>query len=235
MHGSAPVTSMETTMSAARSSTVVGILTLVIVLGMVLAAIPARASTTKHCYPVSADADGDGYAASGTSSVEVSVSSSALRCPSGYVSAAGDCDDANAAVHPYHEEIAFNAVDDNCNGLADEAKAEYSAAGNNNSLTAFNMTVIVKDTAILKAAALGVYAEVELTPLVGSQWSSNWVRLPKTPVTGLSMFQPYTTVKVTGLAPSTVYQARMRFYRIGFDGGYVQVGREADWYYTTTT
>lgn len=221
-------------MNAARSSTVVGILTLAIVLGMVLAAIPAQASTTKHCYPVSADADGDGYAASGTSSVEVSVSSSALKCPSGYVSAAGDCNDANAAVHPYHEEIAFNSIDDNCLGGVDEAKAEYSAAGNSNSLTAFAMRIIVKDTAILKAASVGVYAEVELTPLMGSQSSSNWVRLPKTPVTGLSMFQPYTTVKVSGLTPSTVYKARVRFYRIGF-ADYVQVGRESDWYYTTTT
>jgi hypothetical protein len=201
---------------------------------MVFVAMPAHGSTTKYCYPAAADADGDGYALAGTSSVPVSVSSSALRCPSGYVSEAGDCNDANAAIHPFHEEIAFNGIDDNCSNVVDEAKAEYSAAGNNNTLTAFAMTVIVKDTAILKAARLGLYAEVELSRLVGSQLPSNWVRLPKTPVTGLSVLNSSTTVKVSGLAPSTVYQARVRFYQLAFNG-YVQVGRESDWYYTTTT
>jgi hypothetical protein len=221
-------------MSAARSSTVVGIFTLAIVVGMILAAIPAQASTTKDCYPVSADADGDGYAASGTSSVEVSISSSALKCPSGYVSAAGDCNDANAAVHPYHEEIAFNAVDDNCSGLADEAKPEYSAAGNANGLTSFAMTVTVKDIAIFQGGSLGLYAEVELTPLVGSQFSTNWVRRGKTAVPALSIFRPRVTVTVSDLTPSTVYKARLRFYRLA-SNHYMQVGRESDWYYTTTT
>src|SRR5687768_1307358 len=217
------------TMSAARSSTVVGFLTVAIVVGMVLAAIPAQASTIKHCYPVSADADGDGYAAVGTPPEDVSVNSSALKCPSGWVSAADDCNDANAAVHPYHEEIGFNRIDDNCDGRVDEAKAEYSAAGNGNGLTAFGMTVVVKDTAILKAAYLGVYAEVEVTPLVGSLSATNWVRRPMTAVTGLSTLNPQTTVKVTGLSPSTVYMARVRFYR-NTSSGYVQVGHESDWY-----
>jgi hypothetical protein len=220
-------------MKAARTSTVVGILMSVMVVGMLVGATPALATTTKQCYPASADADGDGYAQSGTASVSVSVSSSALKCPSGYVSAAGDCNDANGAVHPYHEEMAFNGVDDNCNSRVDEAKAEYSAAGNGNTTTGFSMRIVVKDAAILSVTT-GLYAEVEVSRLVGSQSAANWVRRPKTAVRPVTVLYPYTTVNVGGLAPSTVYQARVRFYRIAF-AGYVQVGGESDWYYTTTT
>ena len=218
-------------MNAARSSTVVGILASVIVLCSLLAAMPALASTTKDCYPASADGDGDGYALAGTPSVEVTISSSALKCPSGYVGAAGDCNDTNPAIHPYHEEIAFNGVDDNCSNGVDEAKAEYSAAGNGNTTTGFAMKLLVKDTALL--GITGLYAEVELSRLVGSLTATNWIRLPKTAVPKLTALQPYATVTVTGLAPSTVYQARARFYRSGF-GGYTQVGGVSDSYYTTT-
>ena len=219
-------------MKATRTSTLIGVAALVTVVAMIVFAMPAVASTTKDCYPVSADADGDGYAKSGTTSVPVTVSSSALKCPSGYVTAADDCNDTNAAIHPYQEEIEFNGVDDNCSNGVDEAKAEYSAAGNENTTTGFKMKVLVKDAAIL-AVTTGLYVEPEVSTLVGSANSAYWIRLPKRLVK-VSALQPYTTVDVSGLQPSTVYQARVRFYRSGF-AGYSQVGGVSDWYFTSTT
>jgi len=57
------------------------------------------------------DADGDGW---GSSAV------TACDPPSGTVPSSGDCDDANAAVHPGATETA-NGIDDDCDGAVDEA------------------------------------------------------------------------------------------------------------------
>jgi|GEM_PF-6034380 len=59
------------------------------------------------------DADGDGYGVT-------AVSTFSCTQPSGYVTASGDCDDGNAAIHPDAAEVA-NGIDDNCNGATDEA------------------------------------------------------------------------------------------------------------------
>jgi predicted outer membrane repeat protein len=58
------------------------------------------------------DADGDGFGTSATTTTGCSA-------PSGYVSAAGDCDDGASAVSPSASE-ACNAVDDDCDGATDE-------------------------------------------------------------------------------------------------------------------
>ncbi|HLD17968.1 MAG TPA: putative metal-binding motif-containing protein, partial [Patescibacteria group bacterium] len=59
------------------------------------------------------DADGDGYGDP--------TKPSAATClqPAGYVTNYTDCDDANAAVHPYATEVK-NGVDDDCDGKIDE-------------------------------------------------------------------------------------------------------------------
>ena len=58
------------------------------------------------------DADGDGFGAEG-------VTVQACTQPAGHVAAGGDCNDRNAAVHPGAAE-ACNALDDDCDGVADE-------------------------------------------------------------------------------------------------------------------
>ncbi len=59
------------------------------------------------------DADGDGWGAIG------GEEQSACKAPSGFVAEAGDCDDADVAVHPEALE-ACNELDDDCDGDLDE-------------------------------------------------------------------------------------------------------------------
>ena len=58
------------------------------------------------------DNDHDGYG-------QTSMTQQACSAPSGYVAIGGDCNDANAAVHPGAQELC-DAVDNNCNGMTDE-------------------------------------------------------------------------------------------------------------------
>ncbi|MBL7922954.1 MAG: pre-peptidase C-terminal domain-containing protein [Bacteroidia bacterium] len=60
-----------------------------------------------------ADADGDNY---GTAAISQSTCNG---MPPGYVANNGDCNDANASIHPGAAEVC-NGIDDNCNGLADD-------------------------------------------------------------------------------------------------------------------
>jgi hypothetical protein len=62
------------------------------------------------------DADGDGF---GNPSVSQSTCDGA---PTGYIAAAGDCDDGDPAINPGATETC-NGVDDNCNGTVDEGLA----------------------------------------------------------------------------------------------------------------
>ncbi len=62
-----------------------------------------------------ADVDGDGYGDS-------SSTTEACSAPSGYVADATDCDDSDAAVSPAGSE-ACNGIDDDCDGVVDEADA----------------------------------------------------------------------------------------------------------------
>jgi hypothetical protein len=66
----------------------------------------------ENCRVYYRDADGDGYG-------RYDISISANTPPAGYVTIGGDCNDADAAVHPGATEI-INGKDDNCNGMIDE-------------------------------------------------------------------------------------------------------------------
>src|SRR5262249_22807734 len=86
------------------------------------------------------DADGDGWGGSEDSIVCTSSP--------GYVSSKGDCDDANAAVHPGAAEVC-NGIDDNCDGRVDDmAQAPGLAAwwrgeGNANDATGLHDGTLV--------------------------------------------------------------------------------------------
>ncbi|MFT3772446.1 MAG: MopE-related protein [Minicystis sp.] len=69
-----------------------------------------------------ADADGDGYG-------DPAVTVQACAAPAGFVQNGGDCDDADAAVHPNAAEIC-NGADDNCDGNVDEGNPGGGAACN---------------------------------------------------------------------------------------------------------
>lgn len=58
------------------------------------------------------DRDGDSFG--GSASVQ------ACSQPSGFITRAGDCNDANAAVNPTRREVCGDALDNDCNGLTDD-------------------------------------------------------------------------------------------------------------------
>lgn len=64
------------------------------------------------------DNDGDGYGNPAISFIRCDV-------PAGYVLNGLDCNDSNADIHPFTEEIC-NGVDDDCSGLADDGLTYYT-------------------------------------------------------------------------------------------------------------
>jgi N-acetylneuraminic acid mutarotase len=61
------------------------------------------------------DGDGDGYGKTNSP-----ITSTSATPPSGYAALDGDCNDANASIHPGATEVCNNGVDDDCDGNIDE-------------------------------------------------------------------------------------------------------------------
>jgi len=69
---------------------------------------------SNECYTYYEDADNDGYGNPAVSQV------ACAGTPAGYILDNTDCNDAINAIHPGATEIAYNGVDDNCDGTIDE-------------------------------------------------------------------------------------------------------------------
>jgi Carbohydrate binding domain/Putative metal-binding motif/Secretion system C-terminal sorting domain len=78
---------------------------------------PGTAVLTTLCLPVNwyIDADGDGF---GTDSTVVTSCSSPGAT---YVLLGGDCNDANAAINPSAVDVCYDGIDNDCNGIVDNA------------------------------------------------------------------------------------------------------------------
>ena len=190
----------------------------------------------KQCYPTNLyDRDRDGYAdlrGLDPADEQFTLDSDALNCPAGYVSKAGDCNDAVASIHPGRGEIGYNGVDDNCNARVDEPTMQYFPSGNLNTTSSFRMSVLLNHRDILNAALSNnnLYAEIEYAKLSRSQ-------LPTTvSVTQVTSYGGSFNALLTlnNLSSITPYRARVRFYKRLANGSYQQVGETSDWYYTTT-
>jgi len=236
---------------------------------LTIAALPASARAETYevkCYFVGiyGDADHDGYAAIGSYPVTLQVArEDRLSCPDGFVRRAGDCDDTKAWIHPRRGEIAFNGVDDNCDGQTDETEPIYYEQGYGNTTSGFVIRAKVNDATIVQHAA-DLYVRVFLNPLDSS---TVLAAQPLVKVTGLSYANPYVEVAVANQAPNRVFGAFLRFYRplsftppVGIASKtagavstaatasssgsyltsgslpvrYVQVGEDSLWYTTTT-
>jgi putative metal-binding protein len=73
-----------------------------------------------RCYP---DGDGDHYGVG--EAADVCVGLTCADGASGWAESAGDCNDADAAVHPDAVETPANGVDDDCDGAIDEAAVTF--------------------------------------------------------------------------------------------------------------
>ena len=223
---------------------------LALALGTFASAAAAASDTAEQlCWDASVyDLDDDGYAdyhAPSDARVTVAVSEALrLTCPAGYVRLRGDCDDSDASVHPRTLEIAFNGIDDNCDGRVDEPRVRYHYDGFNNTTSGFGLDVRVNDEEVVDAYPAGagplliswLSAEIEYQDL-----SDTSVTLTSGPtrVTTFSSWPAYASAELSlsGLDPNRVYRARVQFYKTHFVFGAFQhtpVGEQSDWYYTPT-
>lgn len=184
----------------------------------------------KKCYAAGNDQDHDGYAQSGAPLSSVTVDSSALSCPAGYVDFADDGQDNAALVHDFQEEIAFNGVDEDQDGKRDETEFVYPNSASEITPNSFTLYAKVNDSRVLNAGA-NLYARVVY-------WSLNQPNQPK--YTGIHAAQVLgvggvAVVKktVTGLLATTVYRAEVEFW-LKTGTTYSVMPVPSDSYYTTT-
>jgi Putative metal-binding motif/Secretion system C-terminal sorting domain/Fibronectin type III domain len=108
------------------------------------------------------DNDHDGYGSQTTAML------CSLVPPYGYSILCNDCNDNNAAVRPFAQEICGNGIDDNCNGQVDEGCNPYQNA------TGLNTTNLKSSSAKLNwsATANPVQWEVDYKKSGSSSWTS---------------------------------------------------------------
>ncbi len=205
-------------------------------------AVRASEEVTIWCYPASKDDDGDGFAEDGaTSSPEDVPEEEKLNCPGDLVDEENDCNDWNANIHPYAVEVAFNGVDENCDGRKDEPELVYFAGGNDNTKTSFDIRVRIRSYALSGAGPL--YYEIEYADLASSHVL---YRTPKRAVGTLPSDGTFDA-RLDGLQPTRVYRARVYLYKwappplklspltpLRTSYTLLFAPTDGDWYYSTT-
>jgi len=106
------------------------------------------------------DLDGDGFGDAGRT-----VQSCAFIAPQGYVSNNMDCDDSNPNVFPGNQEITCNGLDDNCNGMNDDAFVQVPIVYNQNICSNISKPVISSTSAL---GDLYWYSDANGTELLGT-------------------------------------------------------------------
>jgi hypothetical protein len=214
----------------------------------------AAETETAKCWDATIyDLDGDGYADdSADSGDKEDVPSSyadKASCPEGYVAARGDCDDNDANVHPRRAEVYNNGIDDNCNDLVDEPSFYYRPGGLGNTENSFDIAFSINDAEIYHTHESMFYnlkVEIEYQKL--SNTGLTYYSGKKSLKSYLAMGPySYAVARLTGLSRTTVYRARVRFYkssRFQKQSRYgtttsakisdTEIGDPSDWYYSTT-
>ncbi len=197
-------------------------------------------ATTRDCFDASQDADGDGYARNGATSIKITVlHSQKLNCPNGYVKQEGDLSDddipGNREIHPRRTEIPNDDLDNNCNSLEDEPSFVYPINNSGNWVTSnsFKVKMKINDRVIEDARARGdrVGAVVTHTKLKESGTSTSNITIHSV------IWEPsgrhlFATVTVPNLEPNTVYRATIQFTNLANSS---QLGFPTALYYTSTT
>jgi hypothetical protein len=213
--------------------TLVGTFALAVLLG--LGAHDAEAGS-RYCYPPAYNQDGDGYADLGAlSPTNRLFKVEADTCPADSVIKYGDCDDDDINVHPGRSEVGYNGIDDNCRNGVDEPTFVYYAGGNKNTTSGFRIAVNLNSLAALDAASAGsLHVDIEYARLSNS---ANALVLRKVRVLSSECI---INLALTGLAPATVYRARVALYRKLPDNSFRKLGDPdpdhvwSAWYYTIT-
>jgi hypothetical protein len=214
----------------------------------------ASETETAKCWDATIyDLDGDGYADdsadSGDKEEIPSTYADKASCPEGYVAARGDCDDNDSDVHPRRAEVYDNGIDDNCNDLIDEPSFYYRPGGLRNTENSFDIAFSINDSAVYSAYKSRFYnlkVEIEYQKL--SNTGHTYYSGKKALKSYLSMGPySYAVASLTGLNRTTVYRARVRFYKSSrfqkrsrygtkpvSEISYTEIGDSSDWYYSTT-
>jgi hypothetical protein len=197
----------------------------------------------RTCYPAAQDADGDGYADSNASAVEISVSQvQKLSCPDGYVRQGGDLEDSAAAIHPRRPEVPYDNIDNNSNSSDKDSHDKIDDPGfiypfdNRNrwvTPTSFKIKLKINDrqTRDLQRTGRQIDAAVEVVRLAESGALRNESLSHSDILWENEGGHLYATLTVTGVQ-NTVYRAKVQFIERGAS---TNLGPQSDWYYTSTT
>ena len=161
------------------------------------------------------DSDKDGYA-SNQQQAFCASSCGAVGAEDAYDwrSHASDCNDTNAAVHPEQRETPANGIDDDCNGLADEATFSYFADSSTSTTSGLRIWYNVNDGDIIDYArnvATTIYAIAKYAPLTNTAAVATSAPLATTVYTGGN--PPFGYFDLPNLAEGTVYRVTVRFAR----------------------